>query len=509
MAVEGLKLTDDQKEWWKTPKSSPHRPNSTRVRQTAQETLTVIEFMTPRLQDLNASCLTSEATMRALSARSFQSFLEGTQRSPGLGNLALQVAKTTLPSLKLTPRKPREVDLTQFRQEALQTFESTRQAARAVEWIDKGIETAVVAVVQVAKAIHDENQTVQVVVARTKKSVRQATDLCHHVYKNSRALQQGAHLARQSLAYTREVYHASGIPKVIWHIRAANEMFAQQLISLGLPPDAVRQYQHDKRTLMLLAMTLGNGKYLKGIEAASGAGALVETTRKVEKTYAASLRLLKHGKDIQLGTEEFIATARKYSKIHIDLGTGDGKFVYHQAKKISETFFIGVDLHPERMRDFSRKMGKKASKGGGVENASFIWSSLSELPPTLTQVADSITVNFPWGSLLKGVALPDPAYLHKISSLSRENGKLQILINYSVFQSPTYAKSLGLPVVDLVYIKEKLLPAYLQCGIRIDSYDFLKTTQNRSSWGQKLTLSGQREVLELKGTIKKPPIDAK
>ena len=216
-----------------------------------------------------------------------------------------------------------------------------------------------------------------------------------------------------------------------------------------------------------------------------------------------SLRVLNRGELTSQSVEQFVENTRCFSKVHVDLGTGDGKHVYRQAKQFPQIYFVGVDLHPETMSYFSWKMSRKPARGGGIYNASYLCSSLLGLPPSLSQFANSISVNYPWGSLLSDLVTPNPSALTQISNLAKEGGSLEILLNYTVFQNPTYAKSLKLPSIDDAYIRSRLYPTYRSHGIRLTSHEVQRTAGNKSSWGQKLTLGGQREVLRILGTIKK------
>jgi 16S rRNA (adenine(1408)-N(1))-methyltransferase len=215
------------------------------------------------------------------------------------------------------------------------------------------------------------------------------------------------------------------------------------------------------------------------------------------------LRVLHQGKITQQHVEQFMENTCRFSKVHVDLGTGDGKFVYRQAKACPQTFFVGVDIRPERMSYISWKMSRKPAKGGGIHNASFICSSLMQLPHSLSQLADVITINYPWGSLLSDLVVPNAVALEKISHLAKNGASLEVLLNYTVFQNDNYIESLKLPKLTFSYIESKLYPTYRSAGIRMDSHELQHNAGNKSTWGQKLTLGGQREVLRLTGIIKK------
>lgn len=80
--------------------------------------------------------------------------------------------------------------------------------------------------------------------------------------------------------------------------------------------------------------------------------------------------------------------------VHVDLGTGDGRFVQHLAQQNPSHYFIGVDSCRENLRKTSHR---------APENTLFVIANAEMLPPELDGLAAHITINFPWGSLLTGL----------------------------------------------------------------------------------------------------------
>ncbi|MCA1626211.1 MAG: class I SAM-dependent methyltransferase [Acidobacteria bacterium] len=83
--------------------------------------------------------------------------------------------------------------------------------------------------------------------------------------------------------------------------------------------------------------------------------------------------------------------------IILDIGTGDGLFVYQSARRNPNKFFIGIDANPRPLEKVSEKIHRKPSKGG-LSNVLFLQSSVEDLPSELDSVADEVHVHFPWGS---------------------------------------------------------------------------------------------------------------
>src|SRR5262245_63958138 len=97
----------------------------------------------------------------------------------------------------------------------------------------------------------------------------------------------------------------------------------------------------------------------------------------------------------------------------IDLGTVDVTFVYQSALRHPDRFYIGIDAQSSALEKVSEKIHRKPSKGGAA-NVLFVQASVEDLPAELDGVADEIHAHFPWGSLLRALALGDEAVLRNL-----------------------------------------------------------------------------------------------
>ena len=92
--------------------------------------------------------------------------------------------------------------------------------------------------------------------------------------------------------------------------------------------------------------------------------------------------------------------------ITVDVGTGDGLFVYKCAQRDPQRFFIGVDANRRPLEKISEKIYRRPAKGG-LPNVLFVQAAVENLPAELQGIATEVHVQFPWGSLLRGVAAGD------------------------------------------------------------------------------------------------------
>ena len=112
----------------------------------------------------------------------------------------------------------------------------------------------------------------------------------------------------------------------------------------------------------------------------------------------------------------------------VDIGTGDGRFVYQSARQNPNKFYIGIDPNVRPLEKISEKIHRKPSKGG-VSNVLFIQAAVEDLPPELDAVADEVHVHFPWGSLLRAFVSGDVDVLTNVRRICRLGALLEVVIN--------------------------------------------------------------------------------
>jgi 16S rRNA (adenine(1408)-N(1))-methyltransferase len=178
------------------------------------------------------------------------------------------------------------------------------------------------------------------------------------------------------------------------------------------------------------------------------------------------------------------------------LGTGDGRYVLDEARRHPDALYIGIDACRDGLMEASKKASKKPARGG-APNALFVLCAAEKLPPTLCGIADAVTVNYPWGSLLQAMVNPNEEVLTSIARLAKPGAEIRILLNWSVLENHAYCQTLGLPSYTLESIKSALKPAYARVGIEIDAMGLVHA-EAKTTWGQKLVRGSQRKVLEIR-----------
>jgi 16S rRNA (adenine(1408)-N(1))-methyltransferase len=182
--------------------------------------------------------------------------------------------------------------------------------------------------------------------------------------------------------------------------------------------------------------------------------------------------------------------------IIIDIGTGDGLFVYQSARQNPNKFYIGIDANPTPLRKVSEKIHRKPQKGG-APNVLFIQSSVEDLPEELDGVADEVHVHFPWGSLLAAVATGASDVISNLRRMCSTGALLEIVLGLDPSRDAAELERLQIERVDVAFIDTVLGPLYLSAGFEIVERGILpeaEWTKFHTTWAKRLK-SGKGRLL--------------
>lgn len=150
----------------------------------------------------------------------------------------------------------------------------------------------------------------------------------------------------------------------------------------------------------------------------------------------------------------------------IDIGTGDGRFVYQSARRNPNKFYIGIDPNTRPLAKISEKIHRKTSKGG-APNVLFIQSAVEDLPEELEGVANEVHVHLPWGSLLRAVTIGNVAVLRNLRKICAEGALLEVVIGIDPLRDKSELERLGIEPLSLEFIDEVLAVKYGEAGFEI------------------------------------------
>lgn len=182
----------------------------------------------------------------------------------------------------------------------------------------------------------------------------------------------------------------------------------------------------------------------------------------------------------------------------MDIGTGDGRFVYQMARANPEKLYIGIDASSEALVKVSEKIYRNP-KHGGAKNAMFIQARVEALPEELTNIADEVHIHFPWGSLLRAVLKPDQDAMKAIRRACKKDALLEIVTSIDATRDANELIRLGVSAsaaTDL-YVQEEMKTHFALANFEIKEHGVIAPEQWPAlctSWAAKLKSSGTRDV---------------
>ena len=181
----------------------------------------------------------------------------------------------------------------------------------------------------------------------------------------------------------------------------------------------------------------------------------------------------------------------------MDIGTGDGRFVYQCARENPTKFYLGIDANAKPLEKISMKATRKPEEGG-LPNILFIQAAIENLPPELNDVANEIHIHFPWGSLLRAVATGSETVLQDLHRISTPDCLLEIVIGIDLERDRSEIERLRLPRLSLEHIEAVLTPRYEAAGFKVMEKGIVSPAdwpRLQTSWARRLQGNYTREVV--------------
>lgn len=185
--------------------------------------------------------------------------------------------------------------------------------------------------------------------------------------------------------------------------------------------------------------------------------------------------------------------------IILDIGTGDGHFVYQSARRNPQKFYIGIDANTRPLEKISEKIHRKPEKGG-LPNVLFLQAAVEDLPAELDGLADETHVHFPWGSLLRAMATGEEVVLCNLRRLCVPGALLELIFGLDAERDQTELQRLQVPELTVEHIDSVLAPSYRQAGFEISERGtFLPADwpELGTSWAKRLMQNRKRSLIYL------------
>ena len=183
----------------------------------------------------------------------------------------------------------------------------------------------------------------------------------------------------------------------------------------------------------------------------------------------------------------------------VDIGTGDGRFVYQSARRNPNKFYIGIDPNTRPLEKISEKIHRKPARGG-APNVLFIQSAIEDLPEELNGVADEVHVHFPWGSLLRAVATGDVGLLRNLRRICGDDALLEVVIGIDPVRDKSELERLGMQPLTLEVLDGVLGSNYAAAGFEIVERGEIAASEwpaLETSWAKRLQGNERRPITYL------------
>lgn len=183
----------------------------------------------------------------------------------------------------------------------------------------------------------------------------------------------------------------------------------------------------------------------------------------------------------------------------VDIGTGDGRFVYQSARQNPNKFYIGIDPNVKPLEKISEKIHRKPAKGG-ASNVLFVQSAVEDLPAELDGVVDEVHVHFPWGSLLRAVTTGDLQVLRSVRRICSSGALLEVVLGLDPVRDRSEIERLGVPAFSLEFVDRVLIPRYAAAGFDISERGVRPASEwpeFDTSWAKRLQGNEQRPITYL------------
>jgi 16S rRNA (adenine(1408)-N(1))-methyltransferase len=186
---------------------------------------------------------------------------------------------------------------------------------------------------------------------------------------------------------------------------------------------------------------------------------------------------------------------RRYSRLVIDLGTGDGRYVL-RTDFTADTLCIGIDADAASMQDAARRASRK---GGPKHGTLFVVAAAEALPGELDGLADLVHVQFPWGKLLEGAVRGEAWLLDAVRRLLKDGGRFELILGYDPESDDARVRGVGLPPLSDTVVA-RIASACEARGLAGADWQELAPSalaRLQSSWARRLAHGPRRPVYRL------------
>lgn len=208
------------------------------------------------------------------------------------------------------------------------------------------------------------------------------------------------------------------------------------------------------------------------------------------------MKILRSSKEIELTDEEFLNRVDGYEDLIIDLGTGQGAFVYFNALSNQNNFYIGLDSSRDSMKRYAVKQYKSK-----IENLIYVVMNAQKIDSILFGKFKEVYVNLPWGSLLQGIFKEELGIIENLSKLLCEDGLFHICFSYDTKLEKNEIEKRDLPGLGEDYFENVFKPLYGKYSLNVDFIELISKDEIpfESKWMKVLGESNRRKFYIIDG----------
>jgi 16S rRNA (adenine(1408)-N(1))-methyltransferase len=213
------------------------------------------------------------------------------------------------------------------------------------------------------------------------------------------------------------------------------------------------------------------------------------------------MRVVAGRKLVDMDVDAFDQLANRYERVVIDVGTGDGLFVYRMAAQDPNTLYVGCDPVADNMVEVSQRSRRNPARGG-VDNLLLVVAAVEQPPDELRGRAAQVHCVLPWGRLMAGLVTGDAEVLRGVRALAEVDAPVLVYLNVGVWDRDTPLHVQDLPEVTPDHIEQVLAPAFAHAGIRLVCHRDASPDEIgelRSTWARRLTHAGRGRFVRLEG----------
>jgi 16S rRNA (adenine(1408)-N(1))-methyltransferase len=187
----------------------------------------------------------------------------------------------------------------------------------------------------------------------------------------------------------------------------------------------------------------------------------------------------------EIDVDGLAAGVAGYDEVLIDVGTGDGRYVLHVARTSPTWFAVGVDACRDNLRKASRK---------APSNALYVIANALALPKEeLGGMASKLTINFPWGSLLRALLDAEPMLLEGVLAICRPGAVLEARLNAGALADAGYTLESG-----GARVRQALQEGGFEVAGDLLGLDARQLRQCRTTWAKRLAYGRDPRAVCLK-----------